>query len=146
MILPDVNVLVYAHRTDMTEHQPYARWLTATAQGGEPFALTAATVSGFVRIVTHPKVFTTPSPIATALDFVDALTESPSCRWIEPSDRWWAMFADLSRRAGTRGNVVPDAALAAIAVDHGCRLATADRGFARFPDLTYFDPLDVGSA
>ena len=142
MILPDVNVLVYAHREDLDGHASYAAWLTAVAEGDEPFALGAASVAGFVRVVTHPRIFTKPTAVEVAIDFVDAVAESPRCRWLEPADRWWSIFAGLCRRSGARGNLVPDALLAAVALEHGCRLATADRGFARFPGLRWFHPLD----
>lgn len=143
MILPDVNVLVYAHREDVSVHAAYAAWITEVAEGDEPFALTGVSVAGFVRIVTHPRVFGAPSAIDVALGFVDALTESPRCRWVEPAERWWSTFTELCRRGGARGNLVPDAHVAAVCIEQGCRLATADRGFARFPGLRWFHPLDA---
>lgn len=141
MILPDVNVLVYAHRDDVAQHGGYATWLAQTAEGNEAFALTSSSTAGFVRIVTHPRIFEEPSATDVAISFVEALAASPVCRWLEPGERWWSIFAGLCTRAGGRGNLVPDAHLAAVAVEHGCRLATADHGFARFPDLQWFHPL-----
>jgi toxin-antitoxin system PIN domain toxin len=142
MILLDINALVYAHREDINEHPDYAAWVTEVAEGDEPFVLGAATVAGFVRVVTNPKVFNVPSTPDAAVGFVNALTESPRCRWVEPGERWWPLFAELCRRGRIRGNLVPDAQLAAIAIEHGCRLATADQGFARFTGLRWFHPLE----
>lgn len=141
MILPDVNVLVYAHREDMAEHVDYATWLTHLAEGDAAFALGSISAAGFVRIVTNPKIFKKPTATAVAVSFIEALLESPVCRSSEPGDRWWPIFASLCRRGRARGNVVPDAHIAALAIEHGCRLATADHGFARFPDLDWFVPL-----
>lgn len=141
MILPDVNVLVYAHREDMTEHAGYAGWLTEVAGGDEAFALSSASAAGFVRIVTNPRIFRQPTTTSVAVSFIDALMKSPSCRWVEPGDRWWITFANLCERAGARGNLIPDAQLAAVAIEHGYRLATADSGFARFPGLQWFLPV-----
>jgi uncharacterized protein len=143
MILADVNVLIYAHRADAERHAAYASWLTGVAEGVEPFGLTTATVAGFVRVATNPRIFVEPSTIDLALAFVEALTESPMARWVEADERWWPVFAVVCRGSGARGNVVPDAQLAALAIEHGCRLATADRGFGRFPGLTWFHPLDA---
>lgn len=141
MILPDINVLVYTHRGDMAEHTDYAAWLTQLAEGDEVFALVSTSAGGFVRIVSNPKVFKEPTATEVAVSFIDALLESPRCRWVEPGDRWWSTFASLCRRSGARGNLLPDAHLAAVAIEHGCRLATADQGFARFPGLQWFHPL-----
>ncbi|MDB6108945.1 MAG: putative ribonuclease VapC43 [Pedosphaera sp.] len=70
MILPDVNVLVYAHREDATDHARYRQWLEETIRSGEPYAISDHVLSGFLRIVTHPRIFTTPSPIRAALELV----------------------------------------------------------------------------
>ena len=78
MILVDVNVLVYAHRVDMAEHAEYAAWMTAAAEGTEPFALSAATVAGFPRVVTHPRIFSSPTTSDVAVEFIDALAEARS--------------------------------------------------------------------
>jgi toxin-antitoxin system PIN domain toxin len=141
VILPDVNVLVYAHRTDSAHHTGHAGWLARAAEGQEPIALTSMTVAGFTRIVTHPRIFPEPATPHEAHGFIEALIESPLCRWLEPSDRWWSIFVELCRHTRARGNVVPDAALAALALESGCRLATADAGFARFPRLQWFHPV-----
>ncbi len=94
-----------------------------------------------MRIVTHPRIFVTPSPVDVALRSVGALAASPVCRWAEPGERWWSIFVDLCGASGARANHVPDAQMAALAIEHGYRLATADRGFARYSGLSWFHPL-----
>ncbi|WP_434614211.1 TA system VapC family ribonuclease toxin [Arthrobacter sp. A5] len=148
MILVDVNVLVYAFDSDAPQHEAYAPWL-AEALGGavptvaEEFALLDTVLSGFVRIVTHPKIMPSPAPIRRALEFVNALIGAPSARWLPASESLWRAFAQLiDVDRAVKGNLVPDAYIAAAAIAHGARLATADRGFARFSGLTWFDPAD----
>ena len=98
-------------------------------------------LSGFLRVVTHPRVFKEPTPLETALEFVEAVRGSPAVIPMEPGDRHWEIFADICRRLDARGNTVPDAYLAAIAVEQGATFVSADRGFAGFPGLRWIDPL-----
>lgn len=141
MILADVNLLVYAFDADSPHHTPYASWLEATLTSGEEFALLDAVLSGFVRIVTHPKIMPRPAPTNLALDFVDTLIDAPGARWLHGSPELWAAFRTLEAGdRAIRGNLVPDAYIAAAALAHGARVATADRGFARFPGVRCFDP------
>lgn len=141
MILPDVNVLVYAHRADMTDHAPYAAWLTELVAGPTAFACSDVVLSSFVRVVTNPRIFVNPTPIEAALAFCERLRERQSCHMVQPGPRHWAIFADLCRATRARGKLVPDAWLAALAVEHGCSFASADADFARFPGLTWVHPL-----
>nr|MDQ3389453.1 type II toxin-antitoxin system VapC family toxin [Gemmatimonadota bacterium] len=108
--------------------------------GSDPFALSELVLSGFIRIVTHPKVFATPSPLRAALDFVDELRSQPNCVVVSPGPRHWEIFTRLCGDAGAKGNLVPDAYLAALAIESGSEWATADRGFARFPGLRWLHP------
>jgi toxin-antitoxin system PIN domain toxin len=98
-------------------------------------------MSGFLRVVTHPRVFKQPTPIATAVAFVEKLRNSDTVRILDPQDRHLAIFLELCRKTEAIGNRVPDAYLAAIAIEHGATLATADRGFARYPGLRWEHPL-----
>ena len=142
MILCDVNVLVYAFMRDQPEHVDYRSWLERTLADGVGIALSESTVAGFMRIVTNPRVFADPATLGDAVGFVDAVVESGRTPWLSPNAATWAAFrrlADGDRRL--RGNLVPDAWLAALAIAHGCRLATADRGVARFTGLDWFDPV-----
>ena len=95
-----------------------------------------------MRVVTHPRLFREPSPLAVALDFADALRGSPATQRLSPGERHWPIFVDLCRRVGATGNVVPDAFLAALAIEHGATWVTADRTFGRFPGLRWEHPLD----
>ena len=141
MILPDVNVLVYAFRREAPAHEAYAAWLTSVLRGPEELALHDSTVTGLVRIVTNPRIVRVPAPAADVVAFVDRLARAPRSRWLSGGREGWTGLSRLLRDdRGVVGNLVPDAFLASLAVAHGCRLATADRGFARFPGLTWFDP------
>lgn len=141
MRLPDTNILVYAFREDRAEHEASRRWLSRALDGPAPLALTSVALSGFVRVVTHPQVFSPPSSVDAALDFVDALWDSDLAHAVEPGPRYRATFAELCRITRAAGNDVPDAHLAAIAIESGAELISHDRGFVRFPGLRWVDPL-----
>jgi hypothetical protein len=142
MLLPDVNVLVYAHRRDAPDHARHLAWLEATINGDEAYGLADLVLSGFLRVVTHPRVFSPPSSLDDALAFAEALRARPNCVPVAPGPRHWGLFASLCRRAGAKGNLVPDAYLAALAIESGSEWITTDRGFARFPGLRWRHPLD----
>jgi uncharacterized protein len=141
----DVNVLVYAHRPESPDHERYRAWLEQIRQDDEPLALSSLVLSGFVRIVTHHRVFREPTPLATALDFVQAVRSSPNAVWVAPGPRHWDIFLQLCSEIGGRGNDVSDAYHAAIAVENGATWYSADRGFARFRSLRWAHPLDTGT-
>lgn len=142
MILPDINVLVYAFHRDSPRHEAYAAWLAGALGGGEELALTDVVLTGFVRVVTNSRAFADPAPAPDALSFVTILRAAPAARVLVPTDASWVRFGQIiATDRQVRGNLVPDAWLAALAVTHGCRLATADRGFARFEQLDWFIPV-----
>ena len=141
MIVTDVNVLVYAYRAETVHHDSYRRWLETVANGDEPFALSGLVLSGFVRVVTHPRIFRPPSPIDDALGFAEDLLGLPNCFMLHAGPRHWGLFARLCRESGAKGNLVPDAYLAALAIEAGCELVTTDRDFARFKGLRWRHPL-----
>ena len=141
-VLPDVNVLVGAFHRDATDHAAYAGWLSAQATAGGGLAIPDVVLTGMIRIVTHPRIFADPAPAAAAVAFVAALREAPGTSALAPTTAAWTTFEELvDGDRQLRGNLVPDAWLAALAIAHGCRLATSDRGFARFPGLDRVDPL-----
>src|SRR5438445_115451 len=109
MILPDVNVLVYAHRGDAPDHPRFARWLEDVARGDAAFGLAQLVLSGFLRVVTHPRIFVPPTPLEDALTFIEGLRARPNCVLVEPGVRHWDLFVTLCRRAAAKGNLVPDA-------------------------------------
>ena len=95
MQLPDVNVLIYAHREDAPEHERYAAWLLALTEADEPFAVSEAVLAGVLRIVTNPKIFDPPSPMETAIAFCQRLIDWPLAVMIVPSRRHWDIFVGL---------------------------------------------------
>ena len=142
MQLVDVNVLVYAHRLDAPRHQDYADWLHGLLGGQEPYGMSDLVLSGFLRIVTNPKVFKQPTPTGTAVDFATLVRSQPNCVPVEPGQRHWGIFTGLFRSAGVKGNLVADAYLAALAIESGSEWITTDRDFSRFPGLRWRHPLD----
>ena len=141
MILVDVNVLIYAHREEVDRHDEYARWLDEQANTETAFGISDLILSGFVRIATHPRVFKTPSPLPGALAFANALRALPNAVPISPGERHWGIFTGLCEAAGARGNLVPDAYLAALAIESGAEWITNDRDYSRFPGLRWRRPL-----
>lgn len=139
MQLPDVNVLIYAHRADAPEHLRYAAWLRTLAAAPEPFALSASVLAGFLRIVTNARIFDRPTPMATAAAFCQRLVERPRAVMIAPGRQHWDIFVGLC--ADIEGPLVSDAYLAALAIEHGCELITTDSDFARFAGLRWRHPL-----
>lgn len=142
MILLDVNVLVYAHRKDAARHDEYRAWLENALTGAQPYGLSDLVLSGFLRVVTHPRVFRDPTPVAEALAFVDAVRDRSNRVRVEPGPRHWDIFRELCRRAEARGNLVPDAYLAAMAIESGAEWITTDGDFRRFAGLRARHPLE----
>ncbi|MCG5055435.1 MAG: type II toxin-antitoxin system VapC family toxin [Myxococcales bacterium] len=141
MLIPDVNVLIYAHRAESPEHDRYAQWLIGLARGPEPFALSDLGASGFVRIVTNPKIWEAPTDTSVAIAFIDRLRSRSHARPLTHGASSWRIFADLCAQAKARGKLVADAYHAALAIEHGCELVTCDGDFARFAGLRHRHPL-----
>lgn len=132
MILPDANVLVYAHRADQDPSGFYLEEVARMTAGPAPFALSALVAVAFVRLVTSRRVFPDPTPLPQALAAVDALAESPLCRWVAPGPAHWDIVTRLCRATRATGKLVADAQHAAVAIEHGCTLLSRDADFARF--------------
>ena len=141
MILPDVNVLVYAHRRDTPDHPDWLGWLESEINSDSAFGLSDLVLSGFIRTVTHPKVFRVPSTLEQAMTFAAQIRRRPNCIQVAPGPNHWDIFRRLCESAGARGNLVPDAYLAAMAIEHGCEWITADHDFSRFTGLKWRHPL-----
>jgi uncharacterized protein len=142
VIIPDVNTLVYAYRREAVEHDRYADWLAHVVAGEAELGLVDSSLSGFVRIVNNPRIVADPAPTTHALEFVRRLQAGRRVRSVASTTATWAVLADLAAEdRGIRANLVPDAYLAALAISHRARLATADRGFGRFKELDFFDPV-----
>jgi toxin-antitoxin system PIN domain toxin len=138
VILPDVNILADAFMEDAVEHKAYADWLDA-ARADQDLVLPDLVISGLLRIVTNRHIYADPAPMKAAMEFVTVLLAT--ARLLDQSRRTWSTFASITAEdRGIIANTAPDAYLAAVALTHGARVATRDRGFGRFPGLRWFDP------
>ena len=138
----DVNVLIYAHRADLAQHADYRLLLERLANGDEPLGLADAVLSGFVRAITNRRVFVEPTRPDQAWQIVDALIAAPAAMRLSPGPHHWDLFRQLAADIDARGNDIPDAYLAAYALDNNATWLSADRGFARFQRLRWTHPLD----
>ena len=142
MLLTDVNVLIYAFRAESPRHEEYRAWMLELVNGPAAFAVSDLVLSGFVRIVTHPAIFDPPAPVADALAFASAVRGAGNAVPVHGGARRWEIFSALCEAVGARGKHVPDAFLAALAMEAGCEWITTDRGFSRYPRLRWRHPLD----
>ena len=140
IVLADVNVLVAAYRDDAPSHLQCRAWLERVLEADEAFGMSTLVLSGFLRIVTHPRVFAVPSALEHAKRFVRSISKQPHCVWVSPGSRHWGIFLKLCADAKARGNLIPDAYLAALAIESGCDWITLDRDFARFDGLRWRPP------
>lgn len=140
--MPDVNVLVYAHREDTALHEACLAWLQGVVDDETPCALAELVLSGFLRIVTHPRIFGRPSTLEEALTFLNQLRDCETMVPALPGPGHWDIFVRLCRAASVKGSLVADAYLAALAMEQRAEWVTTDRDFARFPGLRWRHPLD----
>jgi len=108
----------------------------------QAFGMADLVLSGFLRVVTPPGIFNPPTPPEVAFRFVQEIRARPNCVEVKPGPRHWDIFLNLCRRANARGNFIPDAYLAALAIDSGSEWISADRGYSRFPGLRWRHPLE----
>jgi toxin-antitoxin system PIN domain toxin len=141
MLLVDVNVLVYAYREDTADHPKYRAWVEDMVNSDQAYGLSDLVLSGFLRVVTHPRVFNPPSPVEHAAGFAEALRERPNRVPVEAGSRHWSIFTRLCHECGAKGNLVPDAYFAALAIESGSEWITTDRDYARFRGLRWRHPL-----
>jgi uncharacterized protein len=142
MLLLDVNVCVYAFRAESRGHAELKGWLEQALSGPEPVGLPEQVLAAVIRLVTNHRIYGDPSTPAEALSFCDALLDAPAAMRVRPGERHWAIFHDLVSQHGLRGNAIPDAYLAALALEQGATWVTNDRGFARYEGLRLLDPLE----
>lgn len=142
MILTDVNVLIYAFRSDSARHEQYRAWLDDIVNGPNAYGVSPQVLAAVVRVCTHPRIFREPSSLEETLIFCEALLEPQHSTLVQPGDRHWSIFASLCRQTRATGNLVQDAWLAALAIEHGCDWVSTDRDYARFPGLHWRHPLD----
>lgn len=136
-----MNVLVYAFHEGAPNHGRFREWLATAAASEEPFGISELVLSGFIRVATHPRVFSPPAPIERALDFVNVLKAQQNAVVVSPGLRHWVIFERLCIASDAKGNIVADAYLAALAIESGSEWITTDRDFSRFPGLRWRHPL-----
>ena len=142
MILPDVNVLVYAFRSDSTDHQKYKTWLEEQINGPAAYGICPQVLASVIRISTHPRIFAQPSSTADAFAFARVMLEQPNATIIQPGDRHWSIFESVCESARATGNLAQDAWFAALAIEAGCEWITTDGDYARFDGLRWRAPFD----
>lgn len=141
MILVDANLLVYAHVDSLPHHEAAHEWLDARLNGTAPVGLPWPSLLAFLRLVSNPRVFERPEQIIQAWKQVEEWLDCPTS-WIPlPTERHREALAPLLALTGLRSNLVPDAHLAALAIEHGLILCSTDSDFARFPGLRWENPL-----
>jgi toxin-antitoxin system PIN domain toxin len=141
MMLVDANLLLYAYDPAAREHEASRHWLEASLSGTVLVRFSWLTVWAFLRIITNPRVFERPLTMAEAEHHVSSWLAQPVAGILEPGERHWEILRPLARDGQVSGPLVMDAALAAIAIEHGATLCTTDRDFARFPGLTWMNPI-----
>jgi len=142
VILVDANLLLYAYDATSAHHAAARAWWEDRLSETAPVRLAWATVHAFLRIGTHPRLLRTPFTIAEAAARVDEWLARPMVDLVHPTDRHWPLFQQMLTKGQAGGNLVPDAHLAALAVEHGATLCTTDRDFARFEGLDWENPLE----
>jgi uncharacterized protein len=141
LILIDANILIYARVSSFAQHQLAVDWLDQQLNGTPRVALPWASLLAFLRIVTNPRVFERPEPIVDAWNQVRAWLACDAAWVPEPTERHIKLLGELVALPGVQANLVPDAHLAALAIEHGLTLCSTDGDFARFPGLSWRNPL-----
>jgi uncharacterized protein len=143
MMLVDTNVLVYANRRNAPRHDEYHAWMQGLIDGPEPYAVSDFAVVGLVRIITNRRIYKEDAAtIEEAISFATELRDQPHAMVIGPGSRFWPIFTGLCRSTSAAGKLVPDAYLAALAIEHGCEFITTDTDFSKFPGLRWRHPLN----
>ena len=140
MILPDVNVLLYAFRQDSPDHGQYHQWLESVVNAPEAYGIAPQVLASVIRISTHARIFKQPSTVEEAVEFCRVLQEPENCTIVQPGERHWSIFVDLCRSCEATGNLVQDAWFAALAIESGCEWVTTDRDYSRFSGLRWRTP------
>ena len=141
MILPDINLLVYAHDETSRHHEKARRWWENRLNGSQAIGLSWVVVLGFIRLLTNPRIFQNPYSVSEILAVVGTWLEQPHVRIINPSGHHFALLSELILSIGTAGNLTTDAHLAALAMERGLILRTTDADFARFQGLKWENPI-----
>ena len=141
MILVDANILLYAENSLHPHNRKARKWWDNQLSGSRSVCLCWTVLSAFIRIGTNPRVFESPLSLEQAVARVQSWLEQPCARIVRPTDRHWTVFQQMLSEGQAVANLVTDAHLAALAIEHGCRLASTDSDFARFSKLKWMNPL-----
>jgi toxin-antitoxin system PIN domain toxin len=141
LIVPDANLLLYAYNLVAPQHTIARNWLESTLSGNELVLFPWPVLSAFLRISTSSHAFHQPLSIEEAIETVNAWMGQRNAIAALPTDNHWLVLSKLLKEGNVRGAMTTDAEIAAYAVEHGATLYTCDRGFARFPDLKFINPL-----
>ncbi len=141
MILVDADLLIYAVNLDLPQHKAARAWLEKTLSGTEPVGLPWLVVLAFLRLCTNPRVFAAPMTLERALAYIDEWLALAVVSLVEPGVRHWTILRALLAQTGTAGNLTTDAHIAALALEGGHTICSADHDFRRFPGLRHFNPL-----
>ena len=142
MRLHDVNVLVNAYRPEAERHKDFRAFLEELVQGDEAYAVSDFVMTGFLRVVTDRRIYEEPARLSEALKFAETIRNQPHAVVIDAGPRFWEIFKSICVHADAKGRLIPDAYLAALAIEHGCEFITADRDFAKFAGLRWRHPLN----
>ena len=142
MILIDANLLIYAINSDAANHQPARKWLDETLSGSTPVGLPWPCLLAFLRITTHPHILQRPMPADAAIDYVETWLKQPPVEVVAPGEGHWPILSNLLRAAGTAGNLSSDAHVAAMAIELGATVYSADHDFKRFAGVRHVNPLE----
>jgi toxin-antitoxin system PIN domain toxin len=142
VLIPDLNVLLYATNSSTPQHAPCAAFLNDALSGPEPVGFPWVVLLGFVRLSTKATIFVRPLEVTTAFDVIDAWLSRPAALTLHPTEAHQRTLRDLLVSTGTAGNLTTDAHLAALALEHGATLVSCDRDFGRFRALKHVNPLD----
>ena len=140
MILVDANVLLHAYHPQSEHHEPCRLWIEENFSAPSPIGLPWITIWVFLRISTNPRAFEKPLTMKEAATIASSWFDVPAVRAVVPGERYWEIFGKLLLEAQVSGPLVTDAALAALAIEHGASVCTTDRDFARFPEVQIVDP------
>lgn len=142
MIVPDINLLIYAHNRKAAEHAAARAWWESCLNGNTPVGLSWIAIGGFLRLMTHPRVLVHPMSVSDAVGHVREWTLQPPVRMVQPGARFSELFYASLLLLGAGGNLTTDAQLAALAMEHQAELHSCDTDFSRFPGLRWRNPLE----
>lgn len=141
MILLDANLLIYAVNRDLPQHKAARAWLEKSFSGQEDVGLPWVSVLAFMRLCTSSRVFRSPMKVEEAVAYLDEWLALPNVELVTPGLHHWEIFRNLIAQCGTAGNLVTDAHIAALALEHGYVVHSADNDFRRFPGIRHVNPL-----